>query len=728
MRKLGFVKRGIAICIAMCCVSVANAQSGIGLLGGFLNGSDPYAAFVSVGDPNSTTQITFTSFTVGEIYGVAINSFNVGLIGGNSSNSLNEVPYAAFVALTNPFPTTEIIFPSTFTVGRINGTAINSAGTGLIGGGNGAPLAPYAAFVSSGNTSPTTVITPFTFTVGLINGTAINNSGIGLIGGVIGSGLTEAPYAAFVLAGSPSPTTTVSFSFTVGRMNGTAINDSNTGLIVGLRDNTLSPTPYAAYVVAGNPNPTTTISFSFTVGSIINAAINSTGTGLIGGVSTAGQVPYAAFVSSGTSSPTLEIIFPSTFTVGLINGTAINNAGIGLIGGANIGNSSAYAAFVSPLGILTPITLPLNAQIFRVGLNDATSGGNTILAAVVPESFGPSNSFATTLFGLSHVLECHYMDNKLLNTSTQSEPLAYLADFKDGFKRWYPPKSSEPNCCKQETVSLWAGVLGELAYQKKAEKFPAYSNAIAGAVVALDYSGIRDSIFGGGLAYGFDYVHYSEGIGHASVNQELALLYWSYHRAHFFLNVAVWGGIFQLDNERHTAVANVTSTAHTTGGLLLPHLELSTPFYAKCNWFVIDPFVMFDFANIWQGHLKEKGSSGLNIALNSQYSSMLRSEVGLRFHEILRYCWGSLDIEEKASYVNKTPFHTGPGTAFFIGAASSFTIETFSSQVENLGAVQLDFQFTPWDSRYPYGSLDYQGEFGSSFQSHTLVLEVGKNF
>jgi len=46
---------------------------------------------------------------------------------------------------------------------------------------------------------------------------------------------------------------------------------------------------------------------------------------------------------------------------------------------------------------------------------------------------------------------------------------------------------------------------------------------------------------------------------------------------------------------------------------------------------------MFDWANNWQGKIRETGSSGLNIRVGNQYTSMLRSEAGLRFYETIRY-------------------------------------------------------------------------------------------
>ena len=137
---------------------------------------------------------------------------------------------------------------------------------------------------------------------------------------------------------------------------------------------------------------------------------------------------------------------------------------------------------------------------------------------------------------------------------------------------------------------------------------------------------------------------------------------------------------------------------------------------------------MFDWANNWQGKVRETGSSGLNIRMGRHYTSMLRSEAGLRFYETIHYQWGDLTFEEKGSYVNKKPFNTGSESAFFAGSPSTFGIEVFPGKTQNLGVVALCAQFNPCKSRYPFGSINYQGEFGSMFQSHALIFEVGKRF
>lgn len=137
---------------------------------------------------------------------------------------------------------------------------------------------------------------------------------------------------------------------------------------------------------------------------------------------------------------------------------------------------------------------------------------------------------------------------------------------------------------------------------------------------------------------------------------------------------------------------------------------------------------MFDWANNWQGRVNESGASGFNVILGDQYTSLLRSEVGLRFFEALQYSWGSLLLLEKGSWVTRLPFHAGSVQTSFVGSISSFSIELFSDKTENLGAIELNVQFLPGTNKHPYGAINYQGEFSSSYQNHLISLEIGKDF
>jgi hypothetical protein len=82
---------------------------------------------------------------------------------------------------------------------------------------------------------------------------------------------------------------------------------------------------------------------------------------------------------------------------------------------------------------------------------------------------------------------------------------------------------------------------------------------------------------------------------------------------------------------------------------------------------------------------------------------------------------------EKLSYVNKLPFQTGSVTAFLTGSPGSFTVETLTG-TQNLGVGQFELIFNPTKRKLPRLALGYQGEFGSKFQSHQVLLSLEKTF
>lgn len=266
-------------------------------------------------------------------------------------------------------------------------------------------------------------------------------------------------------------------------------------------------------------------------------------------------------------------------------------------------------------------------------------------------------------------------------------------------------------------------------HQSSQGAIPAISNDIGGALAALEYTTVSDIVIGGGLSYAFNYAHYSNRLGHATVNQEMAVLYASFNRDQFFANLSLWGGLYQLENKRHTTIISATSIFKTDGWLLDPHLEVSYTWNNDCRWFFFEPFAMADWVSNWQKHGTEKGSSGLNLVLDSEWNSLLRSEAGFRFYESLSYDWGRFLLTEKASYINRTPFGFGSVSTFFVGgSASAFTVENGTTETQNLAGVQLNLSFLPCDDCYPYGAIDAQGEFGSSFQSYFIGFEIGKKF
>lgn len=677
------------------------AEHPLAILGG--QGPSPYAAFLKAdGSIEKLDGLPPTGLT----YRVGINSSGEGIIGGTSGVNA----YAALVSPNGRLnPIAGLIAP-----GEIYTVAINKAGMGIIGGGHLNTNVPYAALISKNGIAASLNLP----SSGLIYSVAIDNSGEGIVGGI---GPANSAYASIVsTAGIIAP---ISGLPSTGAIYWVAANDSKTkfiggqenasvyaafvdpsgslravsGLPLGLNfsvalnasgnaimGGTSLTLPYAA-LVAKNGSVTTLNGLPTTEGKIYTVAINESGSGLIVGFSTTG--PYGSLVSPEGALTPLKGLPTGD---GFLDGVALHPTGVGIVGGTSF--NTPFAALVAPNGTLTFLSgLPSRGEINSIAI--------ATLDNLVPKNIGPFDSFANTQFALSDALTQHCIIHR------------------------------QKTCCETcaRNSSLWFSAFGNYVHEGR-HRFPGFSNKIAGALIGIDYKGIQDVVMGGGLAYAHNSVDYSHSNGSASINQESLVLYATWNHGHFIMNAALWGGIFQTTNKRRS-LTFITSKAKPSGWNLSPHFELSSPFVIPIPLeFTIDPFIAFDWTNNWQSHFREHGSSGFNIKLNNQYVSIFRSELGFRFFETVDCEWGQLILEEKISYINRTPVHKGKGTASFIGAASSFNVATLNSASKNQGMIQLHMECIPYCLESIYASFDYQGAFGSSFQSHMLTLEIGKNF
>ncbi|MCX6990869.1 MAG: autotransporter domain-containing protein [Chlamydiae bacterium] len=683
---------------------VAINGSGIGLIGG-QNGTAAYAAFVG---PGSSAEPLTISISTGFIDSVAINSSGLGLIGGRNGSAA----YAAFVGPGSSVDPLNLSLSN----GSIKSVAINDSGRGLIGGidyNTGA----YAAFVVPGQAPLVLSNIPSpTGSGSTITSVAINSSGAGILGGYY---YAFSPVGYAVLVAPNGDVTRLTLTLDYSEIVSVAINDSGMGLIGGL--NGLgggSYSAYTAFVVPGQITPTVLSGLPISPNSTITSvAINSTGAGILGGQGDSGSSynasGFAALVAPNGFVTPLTLNLPNA----LIQSVAINDAGIGLLGGQN--GSAAYAALVAPGVQVTPLDLQiLSGSISGVAIN--TIG---IFEAVTPKSIGSNWGVFNSQFAASFALNSHMTGNHRIAKTQEHQDIAFLASADDNL----PMNSGTVDKSSQNPNTIWFSPFGNYVHQKAEGSNPSSNNSIGGFLVGYDYS-YSDLIFGGALGYAYNYIGLGSGVGHGSVQEELATFYGSYKQGYLLLNFALWGGYYELYNKRNS-LFSISSKANTEGWIFSPHLEVATPFKRGNTVPVFfEPFVMFDYVSNWQGGFTEKGSSGLNLVMDKHYSSVLRSEVGLRLLEEWNLKLGEFVFGQKFSYVNQSPFFFNSVTTSFVASASSFPVAIGGSQVQNLGAVEVNASFLPWNEKYPYISFGFQGEFGSSYQSYFGNLEIGRSF
>ncbi|HBL98831.1 TPA: hypothetical protein DDZ86_04275 [Candidatus Dependentiae bacterium] len=648
--------------------TVAINNAGTGLVGCGNGSGNSYIARI----PSHSLVPQALNFPTNPVRGVAINDYGVGFAGCGESGD----GYAARIPTESVLPQQISLPPGTNGIRRV---AINDAGNAIIGGCNQFVVnSGYAAYISPGSTSPQQIggSTNILYV-------AINASGAGLIGGGNTNG-----YAAFVM---PNGTALqeITLPFTTPSIYSVALNNSGLGLIGASGGGA----GYAALVTFNNPNPQP---ITIPVNTPIFAVdINNAGAGLIGGgTNTDG---YAALVTpNGAVTP---LALPETQCP--ILDVAINNQGVGLIGGEDLTGQQTYVALVAPNGTLTRLVIPSGNGVNFVDINDAFIS-----------SVGPYSSAINTQLAFTYALEPRL---RLLDTSDLRIKSCFLGE----------------SCCCEDCAeaeySLWATAFGNYVHSKAHREIPCFTNKIAGILAAFDYHA-SDLLLGGGLGYGSNAICYAPCMGHGHLNEEIACLYGSLKRGCLSIQAALWGGGYQVCNKRHPA-SLLEATAHFSGGIFAPRIEIALPLALNsCHTCWGEPFLKLNWVNNWQGRFRECGTSGFNLVMKPQHTSLLYSEAGVRFYQHFDSSGGGWSLEEKLSYVNEAPFHVQKATTYFLVPTSPFQITINSGRRRNLCGVELSALFSPRNSSGVYGNLSFQGLFGSSYQSYFVSLTIGKNF
>lgn len=735
--------------------SVSINPSGYGLIGGS-DGSLLNSAYAATVSPSGiVTQIPFTPD--GTINSVAINLSNYGLIGGNDMSS-------GYVAMISPVGlATQISLPSAST--NINSVAINNAGQGLVGGEDVSNS--YAAIVAPNGLATLVSGLPVT---GNMMSVAINNFGQGLVGG---TSSTNA-YAASVSPSGTATAITLPGGITTGSINSVSLNDSSYGLIGGQNGSD----PYVALL---SPiSAPTLVNLGASNGIINSVAINEFNQGLVGGIQNTNEA-YAALISSSGIATTLDLSSLGTST---INSVAINEYGQGLIGGQS-STTAGYAALVSSSGAVVPLSLGLaNGVIESVSLGmlshiptNSLRGNNLIFANYINE-FAPEDAFYFIPASLDGTLK-----DALESAAPTRNAISLYSAINNSFylmtnlsthlcaqrfihrRKYEPPakssifskteeiksedelltsfnilskgkkKDRQYDPCEEEKhpYTIWFDVIGVLAYQKSQKQTPGFNPFGGGGILAFDAKTSENTRLGVGVSYLYTHVHEKKDAGHSNINQEDLFAYGSWTGENFYVDLAAWGGLAQIDQTRNIDMTGFTfkSSSHPSGWQALPHIEVgfntNRAKRTQDTVLIFNPFAMCDWSNAWQSSYKEHGDSPFNAGQRSHYGSLLRTEAGIRLYTTLFFdCW-NLTIQEKGSFVNVQAFNPGKVNAYLVGFPGSFTVETLNG-TQNLGVGQFAFIFDPVKPYYPKIMTFYQGEFGSGYQSHQMTLEFFLTF
>lgn len=490
---------------------------------------------------------------------------------------------------------------------------------------------------------------------------------------------------------------------------------------------------------------------SGTLGSLVQIEINSTGTS---SVSVAGAASLAGVLGIGldpNAAPGSYTILSSTGITGAFDsieftGTIPNSYSLSYL---PIG-APTYVLFDFSISPSTLSTQGLSGNNLRVAnyLNtlspDAGSLGLTDQFVLLNdlssyqyenalEAISPSRNSTSTfvaqnvMFALSQSLDSHfttrrlagfYGNNRYANETALITENALLAANMSPRQTMYAP----PNNANSQ---LWAMGFGQFSHQNSQDQNPSFTFTNGGFFAAYDYGNTDQGCIGGLAGYAYSSIQQHQSMGNSHLNAGYLSVYGTRSFSNFFIDAAIWGEYMSIDQKRTISFPGFNETAKSSYHAGQLDLHFGMGYDSNIDTLTIEPFGLLDTVFEWDPSYLEKGAAPYNMKVSSRTSWMLRFETGLNGYKTNTYSWGIFIAQAKLSYVYKKPYHVGHLNAAIVGAPGSFSVEAFTAEQSLISpAIELFWQAN-WNG---YGSISYDGEFGSGYTSNQFYGKIGYSF
>lgn len=488
---------------------------------------------------------------------------------------------------------------------------------------------------------------------------------------------------------------------------------------------------------------------SGTLGSLVQIAIDSSGTSV---VSVTGSTTLAGILEINLNSNAI----PGAYTVLTSSGITGTFDSIAFRG-ATPNYSLSYLPIGSPtfvqfdfLGFF-PSTPTLSTQGLRgnnlkvanylnrlapeadaLGLTDQFDLLNSLPSSQYQkalEAISPSRittaTFAAqnTMFMLSESLHSHFTKRRRAIHPTKNRHASetvWLTDNKLG-----SPRNKINTPIKSTDSQIWGAIFGQFSKQDSQNQTPAFNFNSGAVLAAYDYGNLDQGCIGALAGYAFTSVHQHQSMGKSHINAGYLSVYGMKWFSDFFLNAAIWGNYMSIDQKRIISYPGFNQTANSSYHAGQLDLHFGTGYDFSLPTGIVEPFALLDWIVEWDPSYSEKGASPYNMKVSSRTSSMLRFETGLNGSHTATFSWLVLVTQAKLSYVYKKPYNIGHLHAAIVNAPALFSTEAFTAS-QNLVSPALElFGQTNWNG---YGSIAYEGEFGSGYYSNQFYVKIGYLF
>lgn len=474
---------------------------------------------------------------------------------------------------------------------------------------------------------------------------------------------------------------------------------------------------HAAYVVGGNDANVYLVD-------LITGAITQVNTTAVGTVAPNGSLWGSAV--NGNSLYTANLTDETDYVVNLLTGA---HTVLATIGGSGLiwdtlylqmqtqglsGNNLKLAEYLNanaPLWVIRPFSLQANGLPFA--LQSASPARNAF------STFASQNGYLAS----SQLLIDHSHGQRFFYQMTRQNPEKILTADASG------KVQSQP---KNPKNRVWITPFGEYAREKAQMQTPEFTMSVGGGLLGYDYTSDKGDVLGIGGSYVYTHVSDAGELGSANVNQGFATLYTTLLKGQWYVDMSIWGGYYSSANVRNIQfpLVNERAKATITGWQTAGHFEVGYDWIASSfpnkDWFSVEPFMSGDWVGNWEKAFQEHGAGDLNMGQKGRFACLLRTEGGLRLHEMVcRESGSKLIFSEKGSYAYQKAFKTGQITAFLVGSPGTFSVSTLTG-AQNLAV--LEFSVLYINPNGFHFDARGQGEIGSMYYSGQGVFEIGYDF
>lgn len=380
------------------------------------------------------------------------------------------------------------------------------------------------------------------------------------------------------------------------------------------------------------------------------------------------------------------------------------------------GNDGRLANYLNSLAMMPGIA-PIMLTLYNLPCD-------TVKAALT--SISPArNAFMTFSAGNTMFVFSEMLHNRIQfyrkNSST-----AFLAALSNNdaliTANTLPRGSAQRAAAKKENWAVWAEGLGEFAYQHAESQNPSFNTATGGVLGGFDYYGNYGQI---SSAFGFahSYLKADEDLGNDKIDFYTLGLYGIGYIEKWYIEVGAWGVYNQYEGDRHVFFSGFDAHAKSrhNGWQAVPHFEIG--YDAKIGSWVLEPFTRADCAIIWQDGFSEYGADPLNMNQKSSTSEFFQAKSGLNLYTTRNRDWGLWILRGQLAYIYKKGFGIGKiADVAIVDQPAGFTVNSFKG-AQNL--FSPGFEFFIRGKNGVFGSMNYDGQFGSSYMSNTVFAKLG---